>query len=44
MLAAAEPNLGQTILLLVAIGFLLAGGGISLSRIRYERPWSRIAA
>jgi ABC-type uncharacterized transport system permease subunit len=45
MLAAAEPpNLGQTILLLVAIGFRLVGGVISFSRIWFERPWSRIAA
>jgi ABC-type uncharacterized transport system permease subunit len=45
MLAVAEPpNLGQTILLIVAIGFFLVGGAVSLSRIWFARESSRIAA
>src|SRR4051794_37555434 len=45
MLAVAEPpNLGQTILLIIAIGFFLIGGAVSLSRIWFARESSRIAA
>ncbi|MBC8109402.1 MAG: cytochrome c biogenesis protein CcsA [Anaerolineae bacterium] len=45
MLAVAEtPNLGQTSLLIAAIAFFVVGGVISLSRIKFDRPWSRIAA
>lgn len=38
------PTTGQISLLLIAIGFLLVGGVISMARIRFERPWSRLAA
>jgi ABC-type uncharacterized transport system permease subunit len=38
------PTTGQIVLLLIAIAVLLAGGTISVARIRFERPWSRLAA
>jgi ABC-type uncharacterized transport system permease subunit len=38
------PTTPQITLLLLAVAFLLAGGAISLARIRFERPWSRLAA
>jgi len=28
----------------VSIAFFVIGGAISLARLRYERPWSRLAA
>jgi ABC-type uncharacterized transport system permease subunit len=38
------PNTGQLALLCVSIALFAAGGIISLSRIRAERPWSRLTA
>jgi ABC-type uncharacterized transport system permease subunit len=38
------PNLGQVLLLIAAIVLFAAALGISLSRLRHERRWSRIAA
>jgi len=42
--AAEPPNFGQLALLIAAIAFFVVGGVISLSRIKFERHWSRIAA
>jgi len=42
--AAEPPNFGQLALLIAAIAFFVVGGVISLSRIKFDRPWSRIAA
>jgi len=39
-----EPTLGQIILISVSIAFFVVGGVISLARISFERPWSRVAA
>ncbi|CAN5687946.1 hypothetical protein BH09PLA1_BH09PLA1_31100 [soil metagenome] len=41
---AEPPNFGQLALLIAAIAFFVVGGVISLSRIRFEKSWSRIAA
>jgi ABC-type uncharacterized transport system permease subunit len=38
------PTTGQIALAFVSLAFFAAGGAISLSRLRHERPWSRIAA
>lgn len=38
------PTPGQIALVIVSIAFFVIGGGISLSRIRIDRSWSRIAA
>lgn len=38
------PSAGQIGLVLLAIGLFLIGGGISLSRLWVERPWSRLSA
>ncbi|HMB95301.1 MAG TPA: cytochrome c biogenesis protein CcsA [Tepidisphaeraceae bacterium] len=37
-------SIGQNICLLISIAFFVIGGGISLSRLRWEKSWSRIAA
>jgi ABC-type uncharacterized transport system permease subunit len=39
-----EPNGGQLALLSVSIALFAAGGIVSLSRIRWERRWSRLSA
>jgi len=38
------PNAGQLALLLSSVAFFVIGGAVSLSRIRWERSWSRLAA
>jgi ABC-type uncharacterized transport system permease subunit len=38
------PSTGQITLLLHSVALFAVGGGISLSRIRWERSWSRLAA
>jgi ABC-type uncharacterized transport system permease subunit len=38
------PTSGQIALVIVSIAFFVAGGVISLTRISFDRPWSRIAA
>jgi ABC-type uncharacterized transport system permease subunit len=38
------PNAGQLALLSSSVALFVIGGAVSLSRIRWERPWSRIAA
>jgi ABC-type uncharacterized transport system permease subunit len=39
-----QPTTGQLALLTVSIAFFVVGGVISLTRVSFERPWSRIAA
>jgi ABC-type uncharacterized transport system permease subunit len=38
------PNAGQMALLLSSVALFVIGGAFSLSRIRWERSWSRLAA
>ena len=38
------PTTGQIALVIVTIAFYIVGGAISLTRISFERPWSRIAS
>jgi ABC-type transport system involved in cytochrome c biogenesis permease subunit len=38
------PSAGQLALLICSISFFVLGGALSLSRIRWERSWSRLAA
>jgi hypothetical protein len=38
------PNTGQLALLLGSVALFAIGGAVSLSRIRWERSWSRLAA
>jgi ABC-type uncharacterized transport system permease subunit len=37
-------TIGQIICLAISLTFFVVGGLISISRLRWERPWSRIAA
>lgn len=38
-----EPTAGQLALVIASIAFYVVGGIISLTRISFDRPWSRIA-
>src|SRR4029079_14934851 len=38
------PTFGQFLLISVSIAFFVIGGLISLARISFDRPWSRIAS